>query len=430
MTGHVTSPTKVPASRELAAEFNRSCFCLTLKRDEMADAIRDAVGDPAFFEAHVKSRPHLFSNVPVFLPLADRAAMIDIIENIEAATQTPAYRDEVLSWAPPESSRDFGPEGVFMGYDFHLGSGPPRLIEINTNAGGAFLNAFSARAQLACCDAVEPFLKNRPPDTFDGDVVQMFDAEWRRQRGSGRPTRIAIVDDAPDDQYLYPEFVLAQRLLQRSGIDAVICDPAALSFENGQLHLAEQTIDMVYNRLVDFAFSEPRHAALGEAYLKDSVVVTPNPHTHALFADKRNLTLLSDAKRLQGLGVSDDIISALAPIPHAVVVGPANADSLWASRKSLFFKPFAGHGGKAVYRGDKLTRSTWREILASDYIAQDLAPPGERSVMIDGALHARKMDVRLYTYSGSVLLAAARLYQGQTTNFRTEGGGFAPVYFI
>jgi hypothetical protein len=25
---------------------------------------------------------------------------------------------------------------------------------------------------------------------------------------------------------------------------------------------------------------------------------------------------------------------------------------------------------------------------------------------------------------------AARLYQGQTTNFRTVGGGFAPVYVI
>lgn len=37
------------------------------------------------------------------------------------------------------------------------------------------------------------------------------------------------------------------------------------------------------------------------------------------------------------------------------------------------------------------------------------------------------MDVRLYTYESQVLLAAARLYQGQTTNFRTEGGEFAPV---
>jgi len=27
-----------------------------------------------------------------------------------------------------------------------------------------------------------------------------------------------------------------------------------------------------------------------------------------------------------------------------------------------------------------------------------------------------------------VLLYAARMYQGQTTNFRTPGGGFAPVF--
>ena len=34
-----------------------------------------------------------------------------------------------------------------MGYDFHLGSDGPQLIEVNTNAGGAFLNVLLARAQ-------------------------------------------------------------------------------------------------------------------------------------------------------------------------------------------------------------------------------------------------------------------------------------------
>ena len=38
-----------------------------------------------------------------------------------------------------------------------------------------------------------------------------------------------------------------------------------------------------------------------------------------------------------------------------------------------------------------------------------------------------KLDVRNYVYDGQVQLLAARLYQGQTTNFRTPGGGFAPV---
>jgi hypothetical protein len=38
------------------------------------------------------------------------------------------------------------------------------------------------------------------------------------------------------------------------------------------------------------------------------------------------------------------------------------------------------------------------------------------------------MDIRAYVYNGEIQLLAARLYQGQTTNFRTQGGGFAPVF--
>jgi len=38
-----------------------------------------------------------------------------------------------------------------------------------------------------------------------------------------------------------------------------------------------------------------------------------------------------------------------------------------------------------------------------------------------------KFDVRVYTYGGEVLLTAARIYQGQVTNLRTQGGGLAPI---
>jgi len=169
---------------------------------------------------------------------------------------------------------------------------------------------------------------------------------------------------------------------------------------------------------------------LREAWHDDAIVITPNPHTHALFADKRNLTILTDIDRMRAWGLSADVVDALSTIPRAVPVYCDNADDLWSRRKQLFFKPVSGHGGKAVYRGDKLTRSTWTQILASDYIAQEIAPPSERTVLIDNQPHPRKMDVRLYTYDGNLLLAAARLYQGQTTNFRTEGGGFAPVHFL
>jgi hypothetical protein len=38
--------------------------------------------------------------------------------------------------------------------------------------------------------------------------------------------------------------------------------------------------------------------------------------------------------------------------------------------------------------------------------------------------------VRNYVAGGKNLLRVSRLYQGQTTNFRTAGGGFAPVLTV
>ena len=106
------------------------------------------------------------------------------------------------------------------------------------------------------------------------------------------------------------------------------------------------------------------------------------------------------------------------------------AEALWAERRKFFFKPAAGYGSKAAYRGDKLTRRVWQEILGGDYVAQALVPPSERRLEIDSAETDLKLDVRAYVYDGAIQLVAARLYQGQTTNFRTPGGGFAPVFVV
>jgi hypothetical protein len=109
---------------------------------------------------------------------------------------------------------------------------------------------------------------------------------------------IAIVDDAPEEQHLFPEFRLPKALLEQYGFETVIADAKELLLDGKTLLFGCRPIDLVYNRLVDFALEEPRHATLQAAYVGGNVVVTPNPHAHALFADKRNLTLLSDADSL------------------------------------------------------------------------------------------------------------------------------------
>ena len=76
----------------------------------------------------------------------------------------------------------------------------------------------------------------------------------------------------------------------------------------------------------------------------------------------------------------------------------------------------------------KITRKVWSEILSADYVAQDIVPPSARTISIDGRTESMKVDLRNYTNDGLVHLIAARLYKGQTTNFRTPGGDFAPVF--
>ena len=417
----------IDSGRSVAARLNRECFCITLDRDALLRAFDEHSGDPEVGRTLLEARPHLFSGSQVFLSRFDVERMMRAVRAIEAAARLPEYREAVLSWAPSIAYRDYGPRGAFMSYDFHLTEQGPRLIEVNTNAGGAFLNALLLRAQAACCPEVRAALGLSRAAHFDAAVVSMFEAEWRLQRASGRLRRIAIIDDAPSDQYLYPEFVLARRLLQRNGVDAIIADAASLRYEAGQLHSEGAVIDLVYNRLVDFPLEEASHEALRSAYVDGAVVVTPNPRVHALLANKRNLTVLTDRAALASAGLTGETLDELSCVPRTVLVTAENASDLWKRRKSLFFKPVGGYGSKAVYRGDKVTKGAWATIIAGGFVAQELAPPSERYVLTDKSPEPRKTDVRLYVYDGNLLLAAARLYQGQATNFRTPGGGFAPV---
>ena len=157
-------------------------------------------------------------------------------------------------------------------------------------------------------------------------------------------------------------------------------------------------------------------------------MLTPNPWSHAIYADKRNLIRLTDGDTLEQWGVEQELSTIVRDgIPKTVLVTRECANELWSKRNKLFFKPAAGFGGRAAYRGDKITRRVWQTILEGGYVAQGLVPPSGRTVVVDGRRELMKLDIRNYTYDGNVQLVAARLYKGQTTNFRTAGGGFAPV---
>jgi hypothetical protein len=424
-------PVPVASEAHAARSLNQACFCIGLDQGALARALHSEPHQ-ADLAALLRERcPHLFSAHPIFLAPSHLAAMRQLIAAIESVVALPAWRERVLADAPAIAAQaPGGATGVFFGYDFHVSGSGIALIEINSNAGGAMLNAVQARAHRACCPPVEESL---PPlasaEAIEAGILAMFAREWARS-GRDRPLRsIAIVDQAPAGQYLYPEFLLFQRLFERHGLQVVLADPGELRLRDGRLYHGALAIDLVYNRLTDFYLQQDDSAQLRQAWLQQAVVLTPHPPAHALYAHKRNLALLGDAAWLRSAGVpraTRDVL--LAGIPHTEQVQAANAERLWQQRAQLFFKPAAGFGSRAAYRGDKLTRRVWQQILAGDYVAQALVPPGTRVVSTPSPGTALKFDVRAYVYDGQLQSRAARLYQGQTTNFRTPGGGFAPVH--
>ena len=344
---------------------------------------------------------------------------------------SPAYQALLDGDAGPVLRHRPGNFGVFMGYDFHLTPQGPRLIEVNTNAGGALLNGLHTaslcdpeKLGCVCADLL-------PVETLEQNILETFTAEFAAVRGPGaRLGHVAIVDDRPREQFLYPEFELFQGLFAGAGIEARIADTRALApTPDGGLGLGDWPVELVYLRDTDFALASERTRALREAYLASTVVVTPSPREHFLLADKRRLTLFSSEQRLRELGVgSDDARFLGTAIPEARMLAELGAEAAWRDRAQWVFKPAAAFGSRAVYRGDKISRKRFDSILPeAGYIAQRRVAPGLVTVETGSGPRAMKFDVRAYAYRDRVFLLGARVYEGQVTNLRSPGGGFSAI---
>lgn len=375
---------------------NEHCHCKTLDKQKI-------------------EYPQYFSEQPHFVSKADLDQIRKFVTAYENALTTPAVASQLLVGRPLPVEK-----GIFSSYDFHMSAEGPQLIEINTNAAGAVLGLDATRDLVNCCNGAPQFMPIRP-FRFDAvQMVSMFRREFSRRFPERELKTVAIVDESPEQQFFYPEFLLTQNLLMRHGIEAIIIPPEKIEIRDTGVYAGDIRLDFIYNRLTDFELKAAQNAAISRAYEEGLATVSPNPAVHALYARKSNLAAFWSSE-FDAVANVDQI---RRHIPETVIVSAANRDELWKQRKQWFFKPIDGYGGKAVYRGDKLTARVWAEIVASSYIAQKYVPARMRQLKADLSL---KYDLRVYNYGDEILGMMARYYQGQTTNFRTENGGLASV---
>lgn len=334
-----------------------------------------------------------------------------------------SYRQLVLPQLPEVARFDPGHAALLMGYDFHLGPDGPCLIEANTNAGGAYVAWQSQMRDLQGGDGIP--LSQR----FAQRLLYSYQREWRDFSRSKRPLeQMVVLDEDPVNQPLYPEMVSCCEWLATHGIDARIADPGELEITAAGVVHQGRRIDLIYNRHCDFFLEDEAMSGLRDIYLAGGVCLSPNPFAYGLLADKRRMILWSDKQLLDGLGLSSRYVqSLLEMVPQSRLLQDIDAATLWDQRSGLVFKPVNKFGGRGVLMGKSVSRKRFAELEPESTLVQQLVPPSQ---ITNEEGQAFKVDLRLFVYRDHLLGVGARLYQGQLTNLRTPGGGFAPVRIL
>ena len=162
-----------------AATLNSDCHSATVDFAALQRAMR---AQGATWHALVTERcPHLFATVPVFVTAAQMQQMREVVEAVERVVKLPAWMDSKELPLPqplPRKERE-ATLGVFFGYDFHLNDDGAHLIEINSNAGGGFLNSLLLDSQRNAGWPGTPATEANLDQMF----LEMFRNDWQLARG-------------------------------------------------------------------------------------------------------------------------------------------------------------------------------------------------------------------------------------------------------
>jgi len=357
---------------------------------------------------------NLFSPFQIELPKNILAQAQEMVKACFSLREHPSYQKTFCPEMEKRGIKDPGNKAICMSYDFHLDQdGLLKLIEINTNASFLALGFEMYKARKVAL----------PIPEFDlHELKSCIEKEMELNGHPVGPTlKTSIIDEQPEQQKLFAEFLLYQALFKQWGWDCEIKDFASLSMDS----------KFVYNRYNDFYFSEGTSALLKQKFLDRSVCFSPNPFEYLLLADKQRIIDWNNdelwAHENWPSEYKDNIRKYL---PTALALNETNADAIWQDKKKFFIKPLRAFGAKQSYRGESISRKNFESLVNQDFIAQQFVPAPEAAMKTPEGIQAFKYDLRFYAYQYKVQMVVARLYQGQVTNLRTTYGGFAPILFV
>jgi hypothetical protein len=356
--------------------------------------------------------PQLLSPFQLELPASLLIEAKDFVRATFQLRESSQYQKLLSPQVQERGLKDPGNKSILMSYDFHVDSeNHLKLIEINTNASFLALG----------CEMYEMRQLPLPVQEFSFSDLQLCIETEMKLQGKSIPEdfKIAIIDEEPERQRLFIEFLVYQSHFKKWGWNSEILDYRKVS-----------DVDFVYNRLTDFFLAQPESQNLRKQFLNKAACFSPNPYEYLMLADKHRMIDWCSDEFWSHLSSAAHLRPTIQKnLPVAKELEPALAQEIWSERKKFFFKPKRAFGAKHSFRGESISRRAFDEILNQDFIAQEFIPAPERNFQTPDGEQKFKFDLRFYVYQDQVQMVVARLYQGQVTNLRTLYGGFAPVLF-
>ena len=342
----------------------------------------------------------------VFLSEKNWQSIKKMVQIFYQLKEDSAYQKLISKNLPEIAKQESQQNSPLMAYDFHLQTDSVKMIEVNTNA-SAFLLAHLLYQSFS--------------ESFENSVEELkkaFLTEWSLFNPHKKRPQIVLIDEEIEKQRMRFEFFMYQDFFKSMGWDLEILESKSLSIdEEAYLYTPEgKKIDFIYNRATDFYFD--RHPKLKKAYQEKTCLILPQPRDYALLSDKKRLLDWQDLPQLQPI---QKYLLKIKPFTEKT------KEELWKDRKKYFFKIQQGYGGKLAYRGSSLSHNKKEELLNYESLAQEYCPP---STLTDSQGAKWKIDLRAYAYKDQVQQLIARIYQGQLTNFKAKGSGFARVKML
>ena len=328
---------------------------------------------------------------------------------------------------------------LLMSYDFHLDQDNSlKLIEVNTHSSGYLISELVDQVQgINLKNSIFSEFENQEIINGEGQLnieqyspldslKKSFEKEWECFSGQDHPpSSTLIVDHQIKNQKMYIEFLMYKDLLNYWNWTCELHEIKDFSINSQRMLIDSQKkeVQMIYNRCTDFYFDNLPD--LKKVFLDRTCCISPHPREYLLLADKMRLCDWSSEDFLNQLELTQKEKKKIKNVvPFTAPVHSISQDELWKRRKTLFFKPLRGYGGKSVYRGKSISRGVFDRVVKESGIFQEIVPP---ALFIDSSGTKWKYDIRAYVYKDKVQKLGARVYQGQLTQFQTPLSGFASI---